>query len=101
MIFYFLSKGFTIVFAYKIFLLVTNKSIYWFAVSNALDYMLIAVAMLITYKKLGGKRLEVSFATFRRLFSKSKHYIVTGLMITIFAQTDKIMLKLMLRSMIH
>ena len=88
-------SAYLIISAYKIFLLMTGKSIYWFAISNALDYMLIAVAMLITYKKLGGRPLSVSFDTFKRLFSKSKHYIVTGLMIMVFAQTDKIMLKLM------
>lgn len=87
--------AYIVISAYKIFLLVTNKDIYWFAISNALDYMLIAVAMLIIYKKLGGRKLSISFDVFKRLFSKSKHYIVTGLMITVFAQTDKIMLKLM------
>ena len=86
--------AYLVISAYKIFLLITGKSIYWFAISNALDYMIIAVAMLVTYKKLGGKKLSVSFPTFKYLFSKSKHYIVTGLMITVFAQTDKIMLKL-------
>ena len=88
-------SAYLIISAYKIFLLMTGKSIYWFAISNALDYMLIAIAMLITYKKLGGRPLSISFSTFKRLFSKSKHYIVTGLMIMVFAQTDKIMLKLM------
>ena len=88
--------AYVVISAYKIFLLVTEKSIYWFAISNALDYMLIAVSMLVMYKKLGGRKLSFSLDKFKYLFSKSKHYIVTGLMITIFAQTDKIMIKLML-----
>lgn len=87
--------AYVVISAYKIFLLVTGKSIYWFAISNALDYMLIAIAMLVIYKRLGGGKLSASLDTFKRLFSKSKHYIVTGLMVTVFAQTDKIMLKLM------
>lgn len=85
-----------IVSAYKIFLLITQKNIYWFAVSNALDYMLISVALLVLYAKLGGGKLSFSTATAKRMFSKSKHYIVSSLMMTIFAQTDKIMLKLMI-----
>lgn len=84
--------------AYKIFLLVTQKSIYWFAVSNALDYMLIAVGLFIVYRKLGGERFSFSWQTAKRLFSKSRYYIVSNMMITIFAQTDKIMLKLMLNA---
>lgn len=83
---------------YKIFLLVTQKSIYWFALSNVFDCVLIAVGLMITYKKLGGKRLKFSFSTAKRLLDRSKHYIISNLMITIFAQTDRIMLKLMIGS---
>lgn len=82
--------------AYKIFLLATKKSIYWFAVSNAFDYMLIAVGLMIVYKKLGGNKLCFDIQTAKRLLSKSKYYIVSNMMITIFAQTDRIMLKLMI-----
>ena len=38
--------------AYKIFLLATKKSIYWFALSNVFDYAIIAIVLLIIYKKL-------------------------------------------------
>lgn len=88
--------AYIVVSGYKIFLLVTGKSIYWFALSNAIDYLLIAVALHITYKKLGGARLEFSWEVAKRMFSSSRHYIVSDLMVTIFAQTDKIMLKLMI-----
>ncbi len=88
--------AYAIVSAYKIFLLATHKSIYWFAVSNAFDYMLISVFLLILYYKLGGGKLSFSWNIAKYLFSKSKHYIVSSLMVTIFAQTDKIMLKLMI-----
>ena len=84
--------------AYKIFLLATGKSIYWFAVSNAIDHMMIAVALLITYRKLGGQKLSFSVATARRMLGKSKYYILSGLMVTVFAQTDKIMLNMMIDS---
>lgn len=88
--------AYAVVSAYKIYLLATNKSIYWFAVSNALDYMMIAVGLLFVYKKLGGTRLCFNWQTAKRLFSKSKYYIVSNMMVTVFAQTDRIMLKLMI-----
>ena len=88
--------AYLIVSAYKIFLLAAKKSIYWFAVSNALDYMIIAVCLLIVYRKLGGQRLRFSFADAKRMLSKSRYYIISNMMITIFAQTDRIMLKLMI-----
>jgi len=88
--------AYVVVSAYKIFLLATGKSVYWFAISNALDYMLIAIASLITYQKLGGQRLKFSKAVAKRMISSSKYYIVSGLMVTVFAQTDKVMLTLMI-----
>ena len=82
--------------AYKIFLLVTEKSIHWFALSQSVDYAVIAVALLIIYKKLGGGKLRFSFSRARQMFSRSCHYIVSGLMVTVFQQTDRFMIKLML-----
>lgn len=60
-----------VVSAYKIFLLATHKSIYWFALSNTLDYMLISVLLIMLYIKLGGERLAFSWRTAKHLFSKA------------------------------
>ena len=80
----------------KIYLLAAHKSIYWFALSNALDYMIIVIGLFIVYKRLGGGRLRFNLSTARRLWGKSRYYIVSNMMIAIFAQTDRIMLKLMI-----
>lgn len=88
--------AFAIVTLYKIFLLATRKSIYFFAVSNAIDYVIITFALLAIYKKLGGKRLQFSVGRAKKMFAKSKYYIVANMMIAIFSQTDRIMLKSMI-----
>lgn len=88
--------AYIIVAVYKVFLLVTQKSIYWFALTNALDYLLIAVALIAFYRHLGTQKLSFSFALARELFGVGKYYIVSGMMITVFSQTDKIMIKMML-----
>lgn len=88
--------AYALISAYKILLLVGGADVYFFAISNAMEYCLVAVFLLIVYKKLGGQRLSFSKATAKRMFNSSKHYIVSGLMVTIFAQTDRIMLKLMM-----
>lgn len=87
---------YVIVSAYKAFLLITAKSVYWFALSSAIDYFLIAAILMIIYKKLGGQKLSFSFSAAKRIFSKSKYYIVSSLMVTIFAKTDSVMIKLMI-----
>ena len=87
--------AYVIVSCYKLFLLITQKSVYWFAASHAIDYFLIAIFLMVLYRKLGGQTFFLDFALGKRMFAKSKHYIVTGLMVAIFSQTDKIMLKSM------
>lgn len=88
--------AYVVVSIYQIFLLIRGMPIYWFAVSKAFDYMLIAGALFIIYKKLGGDKFSFSWIALKKLFAKSKYYIVSSMMVTIFAQTDKIMIKLMI-----
>lgn len=87
---------YVIVSVYKIILLAKGANIYFFAVTNSLDALLIAIMLLVLYRKLGGKKFAFSGELAKRMVGKSKHYIVSGLMVTIFAQTDRIMLKLMM-----
>ena len=82
--------------AYKIYLLAAAKPVYWFALSNALDYAIISVSSIILYRRLGGHKLQFSWNVGKRMFSASRHYILSSMMITIFAQTDKIMIKMMI-----
>lgn len=82
-----------IVSAYKIYLLATGKSIYWFAVVNSIDYGIIGITLVAIYHKRDGQRLKCSFAMAKRLFSKSKYYILASMMVTVFQHTDHVMLK--------
>ncbi len=86
--------AYLIVSAYKIVLLATESEVYWYAISYAIDYLLIGVILYVTYFKLTHQKLKVSFETLKRLFSKGKYYILSGLMVVIYGQTDRIMLKL-------
>lgn len=81
---------------YKIYLLVTQKSIRWFAVSSAFDYMIISALLIILYYRLSDHKLSFSWDTAKKMFSKSKYYIVANMTVIIFSETDKIMLKLMI-----
>lgn len=82
--------------AYKIILLVLGKSVEWFAVATALDYLVLAVFLLGTYFKNGGTGFHVSAAKARELLTSSSSFIISGLMVSIYAGTDKLMLKQML-----
>lgn len=80
---------------YKIWLLISQKSVYWFAVSQVIDYAIIAIFLIIIYRLKGGQKLTFSLRRGKEMFRVSSYYIVSSLMVTIFANTDSIMLKLM------
>ncbi len=88
--------AYTTVSLYKVFLLVTQKSIYWFAVATAFDYAIISLALLLLYRRLGTQKLSFSIELMGKLFSRSKYYILSGMMVVIFSQTDRVMLKMMM-----
>lgn len=88
--------AYIVVALYKIYLLVTQKSIVWFAMSNVLDYCLISIILMVIYFKLGNQRLSVDWRIGREMLSRSKYYIVPSLMVMIFHHTDRIMIKLMM-----
>lgn len=81
---------------YKIVLLILGKSVYWFAFASSVDYIVLSVVLLIAYRINNGQKLSFSFKTGKRLLKKSYHYMLSGMMVAIYAQTDKLMLKQML-----
>ncbi|MBR5616930.1 MAG: flippase [Oscillospiraceae bacterium] len=88
--------AYLVVALYKVYLLVTQKNVTWFALSNVLDYFLISIILMVMYKKVGGQRLGVNWRTGREMLSRSKYYIIPSLMVMVFQHTDRIMIKLMI-----
>lgn len=88
--------AYIVVSLYKVYLLVTGKSVIWFAFSNAIDYFLISFILIIFYKKLSNQKLIIDWNIGKQLLSRSKYYIIPSLMVMVFQHTDRIMIKLML-----
>lgn len=88
--------SYTIVSAYKLWLLFTEKSVKWFAVSTSIDYLVVAIFLLFVYRKHNGPVFSFSKKKAKQLLSKSYHFILSGLMISIYGSTDKFMLKQMM-----
>lgn len=88
--------AYVVVSAYKIFLLVTQKNVVWFAFSQVLDFALISVMQLLIYKKLGGQKLTFNWKLGKEMLSRSKYYIIPSFMVMIFHHTDRIMINLMM-----
>lgn len=81
---------------YKIILLILKKEVFWFAFATSLDYIVLGIVLMAFYKKHNGPKLSVSWAKGKSLLNQSYHYILSGMMVAIYGQTDKLMLKQML-----
>lgn len=90
------SISYVLVAAYKIYILATGKSVEWFAFSTTLDFLLIAVMIVILYYRNGGTKLVFSMQTAKNLLRQSYHFILSGLVITVYTQMDKVMIGKML-----
>lgn len=90
------TVAYTISSLYKVVLLITGKSVVWFAIATSVDYLCVAIILYATYRKMNGPRFRFSKEKAKSLFFSSYHFILSGLMISIYGATDKLMLKNMM-----
>ena len=88
--------AYSIMSAYQMYLLVTQKPVAWFALSKVLEYGIIAVGLLLFYRRLSDGKLRWNEQIARRMIAQSWHYMVSFLMVMTFAQADRIMIKRMI-----
>lgn len=81
---------------YKIILLILNADVAWFAFASSVDYIVLGALLYIFYISNKGPKLSFSWAKGKELLRQSCHYILSGMMVAIYGQTDKLMLKQML-----
>ena len=83
---------------YKVFLLVTGKSVEWFAFSASLDYIILALFYVLLYNKHKIQKLGVSKFVAKRLLKICVPFVLSDVMVFIYGQLDRIMIKQMLDS---
>lgn len=88
--------GYLVMAVYKVYLLITEKNVYWFAVATAIDYMVIGALLLAMYKFNKGQPFGFSYQKGKELLRRSYPYILSGMMSAVYSQTDKMMLKQMM-----
>lgn len=85
-----------IVAGYRIFLLVTNKSIIWFAFAATISEMVIAITGMFFYRTERNQKIRINLSCGFDVLKESYHFILSGLMVAIYSQMDKIMIGSML-----
>lgn len=81
---------------YQLIVLLTGRSIVWYALSKGIEYAIIAIGLLMVYRKLGGGRLTASLERCKQMLKRSGFYLLSGLMVMLLGQTDRVMLVTML-----
>lgn len=79
--------------AYRLVLLIQGKSVTWFALATAIDYLVIAILLFVFYKRCKGPNLAFSKRQITRLLKMGVPFILAGLMVSIYGNSDKFMLK--------
>ncbi len=90
------SFAYVIMAVYKIAILALGKSVEWFAFSTALEAAVVGAALVLVYGRGEGQKLSVSLSAGKDLLKRSYQFILSGLMVTIYSEMDKIMLGQML-----
>lgn len=85
--------SYVIMSGYKIILLITNKSVEWFAFSLGIDTLFIAIGLTICYFRVSEKKLKFNKKIIKPIFIQSAPFIISGLVSVIYTQMDKIMIE--------
>jgi len=83
---------------YQSYLLITNKPVIWFAMSNSLTAFIVAIVLIVSYKKTSRQKIVFNFKYGYRTLTESYHFIISGIMVSIYGQIDRIMLGEMISS---
>ena len=82
--------------AYRLVLLINGATVKWFALATAVDYFVVSVFLLLFYRKCKGSGFSFSALRAKKLLKMGTPFILAGLMVSIYGNTDKLMLKQML-----
>lgn len=88
--------AYTVTAIYKVILLVMGSGVIPFAIATSVEYICVGLLLLFAYQKHRGGKLRVSIPYGRELLKISCYFILPSLMVAVYSQTDKIMLKQMI-----
>ncbi len=91
-----MTASYLIASLYKLWLVLSAKSVLWFAAAVSIDHLMAAAILFALYIRKKGPKLRVSSAVARELLQSSYPFILSGLMVAVYGATDKWMLKQLL-----
>lgn len=79
--------------AYKVFLLISGKSVYWFALSYTVENAFMGIFLMLALRKCGVGRVSFSYTLAKKMFATSKHYILASLATVFWLRIGNVLLK--------
>ena len=86
------SVAFTIISGWRLALIFFEKPLVYFAVATTIEAIAISVLILLFYIKFNGPKLAFSLNIAKKLLSKSYHFLIAAVLLTVYTQLDKILL---------
>lgn len=83
---------------YRLYLLVTSKNIYWFATYSSLIYLLASLFYIPMFIKDCKSKKYASKEMCKELVHSCVPYLISGIMISLYTQIDRIMIKQILQT---
>ncbi|MDY2780925.1 MAG: flippase [Bulleidia sp.] len=83
---------------YRLYLLMTSKNIYWFATYSSLIYLLASLFYIPMFIKDCKSKKHASKEMCKELVHSCIPYLISGIMISLYTQIDRIMIKQILQT---
>lgn len=90
------NLSYLVVFLLQALFVLTGRAVEWFAIASSVDFLVAGAFLLMTYYRMGGERLRFSLKRGEELIRRSAPFIVSSLMVSVYASTDRLMLKQMM-----
>lgn len=78
---------------YKVYLLISGKSVVWFGFAVSLDVIVLAVLFFLLYQKQKNQNLSYSLRIAKRILKGCTPFVLANIMVVIYGHMDKIMIK--------
>ncbi len=83
---------------YKIYLIVSGKSVVWFAFAVSLDIVVLGAILFLYYNKYKSQKLSYSYAIAIRILKSCLPFILANIMVIVYGHMDRIMIKQLMNS---
>lgn len=87
------SIAYTVMSAYKVFILVMKKDVTWFAFASSLDMIIVVFLYAFLYFGKRSQRISISGGMLKLLISQSFPFVLSGMMVVAYGQLDRIILE--------